>query len=112
MHVVLITVVLGVAGRNIEFATGQDSYLNPDSQIALDNVEFQEDFGGETIILLFSAEEGSDVSDLFVGENLDKLQAMTAEIEQVVGGPPARAQLMYQPEVRGRSNGARVVVTR
>ena len=26
--------------------------------------------------------------------------------------PPARAAMMYHPEVRGRSNGARVVVTR
>ncbi len=82
---VVITGVLVLGATRIEFATGQDSYLNPDSQIALDNVAFQDDFGGETIILLFSAEEGSDVSDLFAGENLEKLQAMTAEVEQVDG---------------------------
>jgi hydrophobe/amphiphile efflux-3 (HAE3) family protein len=82
---VVITGVLAIGATRIEFATGQDSYLNPDSQIAIDNVSFQEDFGGETIILLFSAEEGSDVTDLFVGDNLTKLTAMTAEIEQVDG---------------------------
>ena len=82
---VVITGVLVLGATRIEFATGQDSYLNPDSQIALDNVAFQDDFGGETIILLFSAEDGSDVSDLFVGDNLEKLKAMTAEVEQVDG---------------------------
>ncbi len=80
-----ITGVLAFGATRIEFATGQDSYLNPDSQIAIDNVAFQDDFGGETIILLFSAEEGVTVADLFEGENLTKLQEMTAEIEQVDG---------------------------
>ena len=58
------------ARRKIEFATGQDSYLNPDSQVAIDNVEFQDSFGGETVILLFTADEGpgADVSDLFAGD--------------------------------------------
>ncbi|MGA9277978.1 MMPL family transporter, partial [Ilumatobacter sp.] len=81
----VITAVLALGATKIEFATGQDSYLNPDSQIAIDNVEFQDDFGGETIILLFSAEEGSDISDLFVGDNLTKLQDMSEEIAAVEG---------------------------
>ncbi len=82
---VVLTGVLALGATRIEFATGQDSYLNPDSQIAIDNVAFQDDFGGETIILLFSAEEGTTVADLFEGDNLTKLEAMTAEIEQVDG---------------------------
>jgi predicted RND superfamily exporter protein len=61
----VITGVLAIGASRIEFATGQDSYLNPDSQIAIDNVAFQGDFGGETIILLFSAEDGSDITQLF-----------------------------------------------
>jgi predicted RND superfamily exporter protein len=36
--VTVITVILGIGARNIEFATGQDSYLNPDSQIAIDKI--------------------------------------------------------------------------
>ena len=35
---VAVTVLLGHRRPQIEFATGQDSYLNPDSQIAIDNV--------------------------------------------------------------------------
>ena len=52
--IVGITVVLGIGLTRTEFATGQDSYLNPDSQIAIDNVEFQDNFGGETVIMLFT----------------------------------------------------------
>ena len=79
--VTLITVVFAVGARNIEFATGQDSYLNPDSQIAIDNVAFQDDFGGETVILLFSSTDGSDVSELYEGENLAELERITADLE-------------------------------
>jgi len=82
---VLITVVLGTGLTRLEFATGQDSYLNPESQIAIDNVEFQDDFGGETVILLFTASEGSDatVEDLYEGRNLEELDRITAELEEV-----------------------------
>ena len=80
--VVLITAVLAALGiPQLEFATGQDSYLNPDSQIALDNVEFQDDFGGETVIMLFRAtDDGVDVAALYEGENLAELERITAEL--------------------------------
>ena len=83
--VVAITVIFGIGARNIEFATGQDSYLNPDSQIAIDNVAFQDDFGGETVILLFTSTDGSDVSELYVDANLAELERLTAELSEVDG---------------------------
>lgn len=83
--IVVITGVLALGARNIEFATGQDSYLNPDSQIAIDNVAFQDDFGGETVILLFSSTDGSDVSDLYEGDNLAELERITDELQTVEG---------------------------
>ena len=71
---VAVTVLLGIGATQIEFATGQDSYLNSDSQIAIDNREFQDLFGGEAVILLFSAtDDDADIADLFVGDNLAKL---------------------------------------
>ena len=81
--VVAITIVLGIGATRIEFATGQDSYLNPDSQIALDNVEFQDNFGGETVILLFGAQEGNDISDLYAGANLAQLRQLNVELATV-----------------------------
>ena len=82
--VLLITAALAFGLTRVEFATGQDSYLNPNSQIALDNVEFQDNFGGETVILLFSANDGAaDVAGLIEGENLAKLNAVTEEMRSV-----------------------------
>jgi predicted RND superfamily exporter protein len=73
--------LLGIGATQIEFATGQDSYLNSDSQIAIDNREFQELFGGEAVILLFTAADPeTDVSDLFVGDNLAKLEAINTDL--------------------------------
>lgn len=42
----MITAVLALGARQMGFATGQDSYLNPDSQTAIDDVEFQDNFSG------------------------------------------------------------------
>lgn len=83
--VVVISAVLVLLGASqLNFATGQDSYLNPDSQIAIDNVEFQDQFGGEAVILLFTAnEDGVDVSDLFAGQNLEELRRIEAELREV-----------------------------
>ncbi|MDW3215418.1 MAG: MMPL family transporter [Ilumatobacteraceae bacterium] len=82
--VVAVTAILAIGLTQVEFATGQDSYLNPESQIALDNVEFQENFGGETVILLMSAnEDGVDVADLVGPANLSALEQLTAELEAV-----------------------------
>ena len=81
--IVAISAVLGLGTRQIEFATGQDSYLNPDSQVAIDNVAFQDDFGGETVILLYSAEDGYDIGDLYEGENLAELQRLNTELAEI-----------------------------
>ena len=74
--------LLGIGATQIEFATGQDSYLNSDSQIAIDNREFQGHFGGETVILLFTADRvrTADVSDLFVGDNLATLKTINDDL--------------------------------
>ncbi|MGK2928874.1 MAG: efflux RND transporter permease subunit [Acidimicrobiales bacterium] len=80
---VAITGLLSFGLQQLEFATGQDSYLNSDSQIAIDNVAFQDDFGGETLILLFSADEGYDVTDLFAEDNLAELERLEDELRQI-----------------------------
>jgi predicted RND superfamily exporter protein len=79
----VITVVLGVGLTRNEFATGQDSYLNPDSQVAIDNEGFQEEFGGEAIILLFEATGDADITDLFLGANLEEQRRITAALGEI-----------------------------
>ncbi|MDE0801742.1 MAG: MMPL family transporter [Acidimicrobiales bacterium] len=80
---VVITGLLSFGLTQLEFATGQDSYLNPDSQVAIDNVEFQDDFGGEAVILLLRGEDGSDIADLFAGDNLAELERLEAELREI-----------------------------
>ncbi|MEM9748238.1 MAG: MMPL family transporter, partial [Actinomycetota bacterium] len=83
--VVVLTIGFGLGLTRVEFATGQDSYLNPDSQIAIDNVAFQDDFGGETIVLLFSGQDGARIQDLFDGANRDELERLNTELAAVEG---------------------------
>ncbi|MBK6439924.1 MAG: hypothetical protein IPF88_15470 [Candidatus Microthrix sp.] len=81
-----ITVLLAFGLTRLEFATGQDSYLNQDSQIAIDNVRYQADFGGETAIVLFQAQEGHDITELFQGANLEELKRLEAELRDIPEG--------------------------
>ncbi|HEX4903081.1 MAG TPA: MMPL family transporter [Acidimicrobiales bacterium] len=81
---VVLTVLLGLGARNLEFATGQDSYLDPDDQIAIDNELFQGQFGGEQIVLLFQAEDGADITDLYEREgNIEELQRLEDELREL-----------------------------
>jgi hydrophobe/amphiphile efflux-3 (HAE3) family protein len=63
------TMVLGYGLTKLEFATGQDSYLNSDEQIAIDNEAYQDLFGGQIMITLFTLDEGVTHADLVTGEN-------------------------------------------
>ena len=79
--VLAITVVLALTGfPKLEFATGQDSYLNTDSEIATDNREYQDLFGGQAMLTLFTAEGDRTVVDLFTPENVAAIRAADAEL--------------------------------
>jgi uncharacterized protein len=78
--VVLITIVLGAGLTRLEFATGQDSYLNPDSRAAIENEAYQNLFGGETMIVLFTMDEGRTIEDLFTPANLAAFEQVEAQL--------------------------------
>jgi predicted RND superfamily exporter protein len=84
LALVVITVVLGLGARNLDFATGQDSYLDPADQIAIDNEVFEGRFGGEQIVLLFQAQDGADITDLFERPgNIEELQRLEDELRAI-----------------------------
>jgi predicted RND superfamily exporter protein len=83
LAVLAITGVLAIGATQIEFATGQDSYLNTDSQASIDNVEFQNQFGGEAVILLFSSEGEATIEDLMSDANRAELTRIEAELRAV-----------------------------
>ncbi len=78
----IVTVALGLGITQLEFATGQDSYLNKDEQVAKDNVEYQSLFGGQIMIVLFTMDDGHTVVDLASGENRETILAATEEIRK------------------------------
>jgi uncharacterized protein len=78
--VFVVTAVFGFGLSKLEFATGQDSYLNKDEEIYTDNVEYQDLFGGQAMITLFMMDEGTTVVDLFTPDNLAAWDAIEEEV--------------------------------
>jgi len=80
-----ITLVLGLGVTKLDFATGQDSYLNKDDQVYKDSVDYQNLFGGQAMVTLFTVEEGSDVVDLFTPENIARFQRVDEQLGEAEG---------------------------
>jgi uncharacterized protein len=81
----VVTVLLGAGISRLEFATGQDSYLNRDDEVYVDNVEYQELFGGQAMLSILSMEDGRTVDDLFTPEGLATFRDTGARLEAVDG---------------------------
>jgi uncharacterized protein len=80
-----ITLVLGLGATKLDFATGQDSYLNKDEQVYKDNVAYQDLFGGQAMLTLFTMEGGRDVVDLFTPGNIQHLQQVDEQLHDTRG---------------------------
>ncbi len=65
-----VTLILGLGITKLEFATGQENYLNKDEQVYQDSVKYQSLFGGQAMLTLFTMDEGKTVTDLFTPENI------------------------------------------
>ena len=57
----LITVGLGLGIAKLDFATGQDSYLNKSDQVFKDNVDYQDLFGGQAMLTVITMNPGHTV---------------------------------------------------
>ena len=80
-----ITLVLGLGATKLDFATGQDSYLNKDEQVYKDNVAYQGLFGGQAMLTLFTMDDGGDVVDLFTPENIAHMEQVDEQLHAVDG---------------------------
>ncbi len=78
--VLALTAVFSIGLGRLDFATGQDSYIDPNSQVAKDNRAYQELFGGESMVVLFTVEEGKNLVDLFTSENIDQIEQVEATL--------------------------------
>lgn len=78
--VVVVTALATLGLGRLDFATGQDSYIDPGSQVAKDNERYQLLFGGENMVVLFTVPEGRTVVDLLTADNIAQLQAVETEL--------------------------------
>ena len=78
----LVTVVLGYGTTKLEFATGQDSYLNPGDQVFKDNVVYQDLFGGQAILVLFSMNDGNTVADVMSPADQATMEQIAATLNE------------------------------
>ncbi len=90
----VVSVVLAGGTAKLTFATGQDSYLNADSQVSIDNNQYQALFGGQAMVTIFTATSGGNVTDLFTKRaNRDKLVALQSQLDATAGVQSAATPL-------------------
>ncbi|MCZ7529704.1 MAG: MMPL family transporter [Acidimicrobiia bacterium] len=73
----VVTVIMAFGITKLEFETSQDALIGADNPVAQDNERFQENFGGEPMLVLFSATEdgGKQSIDLVADEENAKTLA-------------------------------------
>ncbi|WP_208027272.1 efflux RND transporter permease subunit [Rhabdothermincola sediminis] len=77
----LLTLLLGYGTTKLQFATGQDSYLNPNDQIAIDNIAYQDLFGGQAMLVMLTADEGTTIDQMMSPANIRELDRIQRELE-------------------------------
>lgn len=78
---VLAAAVLAFGIPRLEFRNGQDTLLDPGSKISRDNQRFQEEFGGDPMLVLFETPEGTSIRQLFSPENRAELARLQRDLE-------------------------------
>lgn len=81
-------ILMGLAGLGItqlKFATGQDSYLNSDEQVATDNVAYQKLFGGQAMLTVITMDEGHAIDELFDAATRQQFVSVHDEIRASAG---------------------------
>ncbi len=71
---------LGIGLQRLDFSTGQNSYIDPASQVAKDNESYQKLFGGENMVVLFTIDEGRSIVDLFTPANITQFTEVESEM--------------------------------
>ncbi len=81
----VITIALGFGIPKLQFATGQDSYLNDDEQVAIDNVAYQDLFGGQAMLTTISMDEGHTIDEIMTPEGIAAFKSYSEEVRSDSG---------------------------
>ena len=90
--VVALSAIAAMGLAQLDFATGQNSYIDPSSKVAQDNARYQSLFGGENMVVLFTVPDGKTVVDLFTPATIAQL----GEVEQQLKTTPT-VQALVSP---------------
>lgn len=98
----VITLGLGYGITKLDFATGQDSYLNTDEQVYIDNVDYQDLFGGQAMLTVITMDEGHTVDELFTEEGIATFTDVgdrTRAVENVDGVIDPLAAMVFSSDL-------------
>jgi hydrophobe/amphiphile efflux-3 (HAE3) family protein len=73
---VLITVALATGLPRLEFETSQDTLVNRDSTVAEENRRYQEQFGGDAVLVAWTG----DIDDITEGDTIERLEQIEADL--------------------------------
>jgi hypothetical protein len=82
--VVATVAVLGVGASGLGFTTGQDTLVDPGSEVYQDNARYQDRFGGEPMLVLLTG----DIEDMTTPAALDEVAALEEDL-RTTGDFPA-----------------------
>ena len=77
----VVTVLLGLGITQLQFATGQDSYLNKSDQVYKDNVQYQRLFGGEAMLTVIQVPEGHTIDEIFTPTGIEAIEKFTTTVQ-------------------------------
>ncbi|MFN8025748.1 MAG: MMPL family transporter [Acidimicrobiia bacterium] len=77
----VVTILLGLGITQLQFATGQDSYLNKSDQVYKDNVVYQKLFGGEAMLTVIQVPKGHTIDEIFTPTGVEAFKKFTTTVE-------------------------------
>lgn len=76
----VFTIVIGFGITKLEFATGQDSYLNKNDVVYKDNTAYQKLFGGQAMLSVISMKNGEKIDSLFTSEGVATFESVAKQL--------------------------------
>ncbi len=76
----LLTVGLGVGLTRLTFATSNASYLNANDKAQIENHQYEQLFGGDPVVVMFTMKPGTTIDNLFTPGNIAQLTAVQRKL--------------------------------
>ena len=76
----LLALGLSFGIPRLKFETGQDRLLDPNSGLSQSNARYQAQFGGDPMLVLFTAADGTDITQLFTPANRATMQQLQDDL--------------------------------